>query len=177
MCTIFSMPMHEGLLGATPMGLDVRKLCCIRITNVHTSLYYSLSGRHCSQTCIMQNFNILCSWAGSVWALLCRKRTNRGTVARDFFCVHMDRNSHSLWNLGDFPNFEKKISVFKKNFFFFFGRLAFSFCHHTHKLHGDNLTPLNLISPSMFWWQKYEGHPINRGNFLIMQEFEPLKHR
>ena len=23
----------------------------------------------------------------------------------------------------------------------------------------------------------YEGHPINRGNFLIMQEFVPLKHR
>ena len=25
--------------------------------------------------------------------------------------------------------------------------------------------------------QTYEGHPINRGNFLIIQEFLPVKHR
>ena len=32
----------------------------------------------------------------------------------------------------------------------------------------------------LFWkaeTPKYEGHPINRENFLIMQEFVPFKHR
>ena len=38
-----------------------------------------------------------------------------------------------------FPNFEKKSQPSLFVFFVFFWRLGFSFSHHTHKLHSDNL--------------------------------------
>ena len=36
-------------------------------------------------------------------------------------------------------------------------------------------TVYELLFPIIYSYT-YEGHPINRGNFLIMQEFVPFKH-
>ena len=64
------------------------------------------------------------------------------------------RGRNSQWNLGEFPiNFEKKNHNLQKKKYFFL-RLGFSFSYHTHKLHGDSLLPLNLISPSVFFIAK-----------------------
>ena len=76
-------------------------------------------------------------------------------VGQGFFFVFSGAaiRPHSQWNLGDcFPS-DIKIPIFQKKEGFFllcFRRLGFSFSHHTHKVHGDNLLPLNLISPFNF---------------------------
>ena len=55
--------------------------------------------------------------------------------------------------LGEiFPILKKNPNLQKK--MFFFGRLGFSFSHHTPKLQGDNLL-MHLSSPSIFGWPKY----------------------
>ena len=76
--------------------------------------------------------------------------------SRDFFRVFSGAKirPHFQWNLGAFfPNFEKK-TIFKKKKKKILRKLGFSFSHHTHKLNGDNLLPLNLISPSIFLMAK-----------------------
>ena len=59
------------------------------------------------------------------------------------FCVLKGQNSAPFQWKGDFF----PILIFFPNlrFFNFFGGLEFSFSHHTHKLHDDNLLPLHLI--------------------------------
>ena len=86
--------------------------------------------------------------------------TNFYFLLRDFLGVLRGQNLAPQWNLGDFfHNFEQKSQFTKKNIFFWGGgggggrgrgRGRISFSHNTHKLHGDNLRPLNLISPSIF---------------------------
>ena len=64
-----------------------------------------------------------------------------------FFVFSGAKIPHSQWNLGDFfLNFEKKSQSSNIFYYLLFGRMAFSFSHHTHKLHCANLLPLNLIS-------------------------------
>ena len=44
-------------------------------------------------------------------------------------------------------------------------------------LQNGGIVTMLLILNYMCFWSKYAGHPISRDNFLIMQEFVPLKHR